>query len=1629
VSRRVALSALACALLALASSAGSARGHPTYVSAASPAIPAAAQPAVARIGSAPLAARANRASHARNSLVVTAPPSLVLDINPGGGSSSPDGITDVGGTGFFVADDGTHGFELWKTDGTAAGTTLVKDINPGATGSFPSLLTDVNGTLFFTADDGTHGSELWSSDGTAAGTTMVKDINPGGGSQPNGLVDFGGTLFFAADDGTNGRELWRSDGTAAGTTMVKDINPGGSSSPSDLVDVGGTLFFTADDGSNGEELWKSDGTGAGTQLVKDINPNPNAPSDVSQITDVNGTAFFEAFDGTFFGLWKSDGTGAGTVLLKGDGGTGASLGPQQLTNVAGTLFFTGDDGSGPSDHGRELWKSDGTSSGTVIVKDIWPGAQASNPDDLTDVNGTLFFEADDGTNGAGLWSSDGTSSGTALVKAIGPSWLTSSGGTLYFAANDGTDGSELWASDGTAAGTTLVADINPGSSGSFPGPLADVNGTLFFGADDGTHGDELWKVQGAGGGGSFSLSVTRTGSGSGTVTSSPAGISCGSACSHSFAAGTDVTLHAAAGQNSVFSGYSGACSGMTCTVHMSQARSVTATFTSNQPTALFTMPSTIRPGAVVTLNANASLNAKAYLWDLNGDGHNDVSCSTSQLQTGFMPPAGTSAASAASTLAQARLTVVSATGATSTVSQSSPFVGLGGSGISSQAVDYFYRTQGAYCVNFKQAGICITPATLYFSVIEATGCDLHWVTNTSELGPEEQNLIQIAIDQYNNTKAYVLYVKALCAIAKLVGDPANCAVAGQIDRRDITGPLSQNSILLWVSKGPVKINGLDFYPAPGHSIVISPLLQEIFSADVEVDLNGVKLSLPQKLSLNLHDVNVPLTLNASDDHRAPVGSFAVSSPDPLDVSPLATRHLALTFVRDVSDNRYTEIGATLGLPKIKPELLNDLAGNPVTLTGTFRASNANGVQLSDIDGNLPSPIGFGDFLPLRIDSVHVHYSPLAEHKPLTIFGSIHIGDADLSFAPQDAWPNNGIVFWKDGFHGAEATLDLPCPDLCIHLFPGVDLDQIHLGFAFDPTVVIGGGDLNVIDLVNVHGGLAVAFPSDTNKWKLDKSQIAQLPDDWTPRTYSGSPTVALAGDASMNLPILKDQTLANAYFVYSFPGYIAFGGGVTWNFLGIVSFDGGLSGEVNAVTKRFNFAGHLQTCVADVLCSGAFGVVSSSGAGACFVVGPVSVGGGIQFPDHVYIWPIDGCKWSRFTADNVYNHRLPAAGAAAQPYTFTTKAGDPSHAVQLDGVNDAPEVEVTGPGGIDVTSSSGDCTSATATSYNGNTCLTISGKVRIMRSPKFKETVVGVQNPAAGTYTVTPLGGSTFADAYKASDTGSLGISGSVSGSGLLRTLSYNIRQIPGEKVTFLDEYAGAAREIGTVINGGSGILKFSPPAGTALHQVVAEVELAGLPVPVPTAGPSSGPTPLAAAPRITIASFRPPKPPKLSVVSHLRAVRHGSSLAVSWRKAGGAVQYGVVVTLADKTGRTVYAKKTSARIANVARTEAGQVTVIAIAADGRKSKARHVRFKARAKAPTLQAPYPATRCTVPKVVGLAERAADKALLTAGCAEGKLKKIGSRKPKGRVLSQSRAPGSKLPIGTKVNLVLSGGRKR
>ncbi len=228
----------------------------------------------------------------------------------GGDFSELGSLVDVSGTLFFTAFEFGYGWQLWKSDGTPAGTTMVQasgvpdDIYNAAYGEAAAL---PGGPLFFVLRDAGAGAELWKSDGTPAGTVRVADILPGAGSSnPHQLTPAGDRLYFVADDGVHGDEPWVTDGTAAGTHLVADLLPGADSShPDAFAAVGTTLLFSATDGVHGVEAWRTGGRTLGTRMIQDIAPGPLSASP-SGFTAAGANVYFAASDHTTgFELWAA----------------------------------------------------------------------------------------------------------------------------------------------------------------------------------------------------------------------------------------------------------------------------------------------------------------------------------------------------------------------------------------------------------------------------------------------------------------------------------------------------------------------------------------------------------------------------------------------------------------------------------------------------------------------------------------------------------------------------------------------------------------------------------------------------------------------------------------------------------------------------------------------------------------------------------------------------------------------------------------------------------------------------------------------------------------------------------------------------------------------------------------------------------------------------------------------------------------------------------------------------------------------------------------------------------------------------------------------------------------------------
>lgn len=394
---------------------------------------------------------------------------------------------------------------------------LVKDLNPGPEPSGFGRFAVLGSRTLFAAYDPVHGEELWITDGTTEGTILVKDIHPTGDGVPTDLrlgpVVLGDIALFAAETPESGREIWRTDGTEAGTTLVEDIAPGALSG----IRFGGTavrdgiLYFFARTPSEPFQLWRSDGTGVGTYAL-------SVPGGVAndglcrwcRVVAHGGRVLFASDLNRF--LWSTDGTAAGTTLVKAfDQSTPLELfyDASDLVSVGSYVFFPA---PGSSALGWELWRTDGTASGTVMVTDLNPGSQSSRPVDLRPAGPDgLTYIATDGVHGFERWLTDGAGLRTRMLGDIGPGpessaydygWTMSqvvAGGRLVFSAiTDGVHGNELWARDGSSRAVRLLKDVLPGTGSGLVEAEQGVlfGGNLYLSGDDGVHGRELWRTDG-----------------------------------------------------------------------------------------------------------------------------------------------------------------------------------------------------------------------------------------------------------------------------------------------------------------------------------------------------------------------------------------------------------------------------------------------------------------------------------------------------------------------------------------------------------------------------------------------------------------------------------------------------------------------------------------------------------------------------------------------------------------------------------------------------------------------------------------------------------------------------------------------------------------------------------------------------------------------------------------------------------------------------------------------------------------------------------------------------------------------------------------------------------------------------
>lgn len=372
--------------------------------------------------------------------------------------------------------------------------------------------------FYFMGSDNQHGDELWVSDGSTPGTHMLMDLWPGSGSSsPSGMTLFNGNVYFTASS----LDLsWMLGGNSCNSMRNSSVH-------SDLLYVA-----AASNVWNPTQVYECPVSyhWATTQEIKTYFPSTN------QIDSININEpyvfwntcqwvgyVFGGLSRKYFRFADSQSTGA----LKHAGRRDSAPVEVSFTTAefAGIVCIRDQDVVKSTGLGRELWRTDGTASGTKRVLDLRAGPQSSNPRQFTLFQSQwLVFQATTDEFGTELYKTNGTAAGTIQIEDIwrGPrssspdgfvEW-TAGDGRMYFAATT-ENGRELWATDGfssfswsergrkasktatsPAAGTVAVSDICSGSQSSSPLFLTPTSSGIFFSADDCVHGRELWVTDG-----------------------------------------------------------------------------------------------------------------------------------------------------------------------------------------------------------------------------------------------------------------------------------------------------------------------------------------------------------------------------------------------------------------------------------------------------------------------------------------------------------------------------------------------------------------------------------------------------------------------------------------------------------------------------------------------------------------------------------------------------------------------------------------------------------------------------------------------------------------------------------------------------------------------------------------------------------------------------------------------------------------------------------------------------------------------------------------------------------------------------------------------------------------------------
>lgn len=368
---------------------------------------------------------------------------------------------------------------IWSTDGTVEGTSQIHDT--GFESAIAPFL-PFEGELYYQGLGENDVPWLKKTNGLAGGTVAVSPLPVG--TDWRTAVVAGDDFYFFAGANINDRVLWTTDGSSEGTRQLMATDFSAAWLPStQLKALGDFVYFAAEDVTHGLELWRTNGEQ--TEIVDD------------QLGDADGLANAGLFatENYVYVTCYSQPDRTGLTLMRSDGG---SLSPivvlnnhlvRELKGVDDQFYFIG---------ANMVWVSNGDPDNTFPVYGMNPSGGFHHIDSLEYLNGRAYFAenfglipSDHRADRNELWTSDGTPEGTLLLASFQsgdsqyrPHDFLAGATQLYFTGDAPTTGAELWRTDGTVAGTTLVKDVNPETQSSEAWYFTAADDSLYFLAQD-----------------------------------------------------------------------------------------------------------------------------------------------------------------------------------------------------------------------------------------------------------------------------------------------------------------------------------------------------------------------------------------------------------------------------------------------------------------------------------------------------------------------------------------------------------------------------------------------------------------------------------------------------------------------------------------------------------------------------------------------------------------------------------------------------------------------------------------------------------------------------------------------------------------------------------------------------------------------------------------------------------------------------------------------------------------------------------------------------------------------------------------------------------------------------------------